>query len=365
MRSRVSSIGVIVRSRAQSLMQSVSAASLEIAQSVTRLRTSSSMARLEEETAHNLPELPVSTLSSRPRDVSGSTQESSVPSISSPQAWEDRGYISSSSHSRSGSGSGSGAENWTFGQPMPFMRPGNSHLREEVHSSDSDREGGPSEVRNDSEVEEVTREFGPTPTRIIHPQTLTGPGVPGITPLSASIDTFSTGRDALHSVTVPPPARSSVPLRIPHEIGLLGAEPSTSASSNIDIPWGRYRLREPYAMEAMRGHRHSYGLRPTGESSTSSSPHHVEPTAPTSTGTASAPDISTAAQSFVTAAATIEGTTESSEGRTIIEPENLSETALGVMTSRAMRGAGVGNVGLGPGGIGPEREDTMGDWNVR
>ncbi|XP_006456537.1 hypothetical protein AGABI2DRAFT_181129 [Agaricus bisporus var. bisporus H97] len=318
MRSRVSSIGVIVRSRAQSLMQSVSATSLEIAQSVTRMRTNSSMARLEEETvAHHLPELSVSTSavwSSRPRDASGSTQESNGVSISSPQAWEDRGYVSASSHSRSGSGSG--GENWTFGQPMPFMRPGNSHLREEVLSSDSERGG----VREEGEIEEVTHEFGPTTTRIIHPQTLTGPGVPGITQLSASFDTVSVGGG---SSTTRPRTRSSIPSQIPLEVGLLGTESRTSGNTNVDsIPWGRYRLQEPYAMGAMRGHRHSSGYGPgmgpgpvdERSMSSSSSPRRVVTVGhSTSTGTASAPDVSTAAQSFVTSPGTGGGTTTTTE----------------------------------------------------
>lgn len=351
-RSRVSSLGV-VRSRAQSMLQSVSATSLELVRSVARSRTNSSMARLEEEAAHSLPELPTS---SRPRDVSASTQgsQTSYPySFSNPQAWEDRGYISSSSHSRSGSGSG--AENWTFGQPMPFLRPGNSHLREEVHT-DSDREGGRRmlrETRDDSEIEEVTREFGPA--RIVDPQLLVGPGMPGAAPLSASIETTTSAMDVFHSADVSPRTISPLPPRTPREID-LGAGPSTSASPNIDIPWGRYRLREPYAM---RGQPQGYW--PTGERSTSSSPPQV--VAGQASTSTSVPDLSTAAQSFVTAPATIEGTTESSEGRT--EQGSLNESSWNVATSRGMRGAGIGNVGVGAGGIGPERGDPMGDWRVR
>ncbi|KAF9447132.1 hypothetical protein P691DRAFT_632599, partial [Macrolepiota fuliginosa MF-IS2] len=305
MRSRVSSLGVVVRSRAQSLLQSVSATSLDIVRggaAAARSRTNSSMARLEEEAAHRLPELP-----SRARDVSGSTQESqaSYPySFSNPQAWEDRGYMSSSSHSRSGSGSGSGGENWTFGQPMPFMRPGNSHLREEV-LSDSDREVGSrrlGDMRQDSDIEEMTREFGPTRTA----QSLMGPGMPGVIPMSASVETASSAMDVFHSVEPSTRTASPLPPPTPREGDASAPGPSTSVSPNIDIPWGRYRLGEPYAARG-RGQQ-AHGRGPVGERSTSSSPSQVTGTGQASM-TTSQPDISTAAQSFVTAAATIEGGT--------------------------------------------------------
>lgn len=362
MRSRVSSLGVAVRSRAQSLLQSVSATSLGLAGGATRSRANSSMARLEEEAAHSLPELP-----SRLRDVSGSTQESrsSQPySFSNPQAWEDRGYISSSSHSRSGSGSG--AENWTFGQPMPFMRPGNSHLREEV-ISDSDLEGNSrrlGETRRDSDIEEVTREFGPVRTTQslveVDPESLMGPGMPGASPMSASIETTPSALDVFHSVEPSTRTASPLPPATPRE-GDAGAGPSTSASPNIDIPWGRYRIGEPYAL---RGRGQAHGRRPVGERSVSSTPPQAG-TGQTSTST-SPPDISTAAQSFVTAPATIEGTTTTEGSGERTEQGSLNESSWNVATtSRAMRGAGIGNVGLGPGGMGPERGDSMGDWRLR
>ncbi|KXN92504.1 hypothetical protein AN958_07451 [Leucoagaricus sp. SymC.cos] len=383
-RSRVSSLGAAVRSRAQSMLQSVSATSLDVVRGATRSRTNSSMARLEEEAAHNLPELPSVA---RTRDVSGSTQGSSSQtqttsypySFSNPQAWEDRGYVSSSSHS--GSGSASGGENWTFGQPMPFMRPGQSHLRAEVHtdSDESKKSGGSGNGREEEEspVEEITREFGPARTpQLVHPtaQALVGPGMPGpgVSPMSASIET--TGSSALevyHSThgstgTVSP---QEVQGDITITIDAGDAEPSTSAGPGIDIPWGRYRLQEPYGM-----HHRGHGVGDDeGDRSPSSSPPQASgrqpgmPQAMSSSMSGSPPDISTAAQSFVTVPATIEGTmtTESSEGRT--ERGSLNDESAWNLapTSRGMRGAGIRNVGLGTGGMGPEREEPMGDWRVR
>lgn len=85
-RSRVPSFSVSLRTRAQSLMQNIGAASqssLELVQTAIRSRANSSMARLE----------------------------------------EDSYYSDGRTHSRSGSGSVSANENYTFGQPMRMHLP--------------------------------------------------------------------------------------------------------------------------------------------------------------------------------------------------------------------------------------------------
>lgn len=337
------------------------------------------MARLEEETpSHRLPSelAPSSSPLSRPRDISGSTQESQLSypySFSNPQAWEDRsGYVSSSSHSRSGSASG--GENWTFGQPMPFMqRPGNSRLRGEVLSEGSDREdnqqqqqqqpqsrrlGGGGVTRRDSDIEEVTEEFGPGGIRA--PRSLVGPGVPGspllLLPISASVETTSSSamEEAFHSAaeastSTATPLSPPTPREGDYHHHQHQSTTTLATSPAMDIPWGRYRLQEP---SMGRGHPDQQ------QRSVSSSPGQQQMSSSTTT-TTSQPDISTAAQSFVTVPATIEGSITTTEASSHGGGDD------GVMTSRDMRGAGVGGVGLGTGGIGPERRDTMGDWRVR
>jgi len=323
-RSRVSSLGVAVRSQARTMFRSVSATSLGLVAG-TRSRANSSMTRLEEEEAiHQLPTMP-STV--RTRDVSGSNQESShsdAHSFSDPRAWEDDNYMTSS-HSRSQSGSG--GENWTFGQPMSFMLPPTSHLREDVHSDDNDQGGLPGsteeeiKTRRDDPVREITRDFGPAR---IHPQALVGPAVPGAIPISTSVASAPVMEDVFHSTRT---SGVTLPLQIPkvnvlHQVHTLTENINTEVGSSLG-------------------------------------------------GTGSSliwPDISTAAQSFVTAPLTMEGTMTTEEGsgegrRT--ERRSLDEASWSVTMSRAMRGAGIANVGIGPGGIGPERTDTMGDWRQR
>ncbi|KAG6848535.1 hypothetical protein H0H93_016245 [Arthromyces matolae] len=105
-RSRPTSIAISVRSRAQSLMQNIGAAShssLELVQTAMRSRANSSMARLEED-----------SFSSDGR-----------------------------THSRSGSGSVSANENYTFGQPMRMNFPLHNQERVEEEPGTPEPESQP------------------------------------------------------------------------------------------------------------------------------------------------------------------------------------------------------------------------------
>ncbi|KAF8879595.1 hypothetical protein BD779DRAFT_1628013 [Infundibulicybe gibba] len=193
-RSRTNSISTSVRSRAQSLIQSVGAAShssLELVQTAIRSRAHSSMARLEEDTPY---------------------------------------YSDNYTHSRSGSSSNN--ENYTFGHP----------LRTHLH------------IQDEPAVEEENTE---------DLQRWAGSGEP-------------VHRDSESNLSV------SAPSQRPSERTVSQALPQQrpeTGSAPVEIPSPR---------------------------------SHPEPTASVAS---SHPDmISTAAQSFVTAPATIEGTTDSSGG---------------------------------------------------
>ncbi|GLB42654.1 hypothetical protein LshimejAT787_1201030 [Lyophyllum shimeji] len=215
-RSRAGSISIPVsmRSRAQSLIQNIGAAShssLELVQTVIRSRANSSMARLAE-------------------DHDGSYYET------------DR------THSRSGSGSVSANENYTFGQPIRMQFP----------------------VREQEPLEEEQEQATPAPASPSPPPP----------PHDSLSDLSFTGLSQSEPHRTSSPEDTTMTGR-----GLSSPEPEFATpmpSSPVDIPRSAARLVPP-----------------------------------TESATSSPPDISTAAQSFVTAPATITETTESSGGRTI------------------------------------------------
>ncbi|KAG6860666.1 hypothetical protein C0995_008853 [Termitomyces sp. Mi166 len=227
-RSRAPSFSVVsIRTRAQSLMQNIGAASqssLELVQTVIRSRANSSTARLE----------------------------------------EDSYYSDGRTHSSSASRSVSPNENYTFGQPMRMHFPvrEQGRLEEEPSTPEPDPESEPRRLPLHHSASNFSF-AGPQP--------------------SYSSSQFSAQSQRQPS-TDPETAATSRALSTP------AADFATSGpSSPVEIP------RSP--------------IRATGH--------------PTDSATSSPPDISTAPGSFITAPATIEGTTESS-GRTISSWGDLS-----------------------------------------
>ncbi|RDB21863.1 hypothetical protein Hypma_010843 [Hypsizygus marmoreus] len=206
-RSRANSIAISVRSRTQSLIQNIGAAShssLELVQTAIRSRANSSMARLEEDSTY---------------------------------------YSDDRTHSRSGSGSVSANENYTFGHPLRMHWP----------------------AREEQPLEEEPAE----------PRTPRTPSPPALRESHSGLSFAGPSRKT-------PEEESDSPTPAPEPY-------HPTPSSPVDIPRGGNR-------------------EPISESATSSPP-----------------DISTAAESFVTAPATMTGTTESS-GRTISSWGDVSHT---------------------------------------
>jgi hypothetical protein len=267
LRERASSLGVSLRSRANSMMQSVvgaaSMTSLELPG--MRSRANSSMARLEEEnTGVHASSGVILAGGSDGSGSSGSGRVRLTGLGATPDAEE---YYSSSggTHSRSGSESVNG-ENHTFGRPMPFLRPQQPtpqvHVEgEEVRSLEDDNH----------EDEHQTQLPQSHPRRISPPSRL-----------REEISISSLGSDQFYSQ---PSERTASPVDPGAVTPLPSQEPEQNQESRagIDIPWSQ-RMLEPPAQRWRVG-------RGAERGSSSSSPDMI----------------STAAGSFVTAATTLGG----------------------------------------------------------
>jgi hypothetical protein len=223
-RSRTDSLAASVRSRAQSMMQNIGAAShssLELVQTAIRSRANSSMARLEED---------------------------------SPYSSDAR------THSRSGSASTN--ENYTFGHPLRLQRPALEQRLEEEPSESS------------AHSPKKQQPSSPSQLQLYESHSSLSVGTPSSHPPSEVTSQLS--EDTTRRL--PTPVRDSSPETEYHSL----APTETEA---IDIPV-QIRRQE--------------GARDDPISSVASSP----------------PDISTAAESFITVPPTVVGSTESGGERT-------------------------------------------------
>ncbi|KAF9478772.1 hypothetical protein BDN70DRAFT_895487 [Pholiota conissans] len=285
-----------------------------------RSRVNSSMARLEEGVEFS----PAATeMTIRGREVSGQSSSSGSGShngsadvmipvhpvlgrVRHENELEAEGYSSGGTHSRSGSESLS-TENHTFGRPMFFMRPHDVPMQSRVDEEDEiatvDRTNDTTPGRQSPEASQsvpipIARSVG----------TSSGDGQP----VSESFTSASFYSINPSERTATPP--TAVPIQLIAESRDLSPSPPRSADSHspvrqgVDIIWPGGR--RPY-----RG----------AESGESESP----------------PMISTAAGSFVTAPATIQGnttTTESSGGHTIAGSWETGNTANAVRRSGVRSG---------------------------
>lgn len=273
-----------------------------------RSRVNSSMARLEEDV-----ELPAvaTEMTTRNRDVSGAStssgsasQSGSVDVAANPlverarrEEAEAEGYSSGGTHSRSGSENLSG-ENYTFGRPIAFMRhPPAAHDESRLDEEEEIALGN----RSASDDDEARR----SPVRTM--------------PMAIPIVTRSAEHSQPYAQQMPESYTSASfyslnpsdltatpPTPVPIHFHTAGRDQSQSPPQSTDhsperqgiaIPWNNNALPTPSANRWVHP-------RQGGQTIDSESP----------------PDISTAAGSFVTAPATIEGattTTESSGRRTI------------------------------------------------
>jgi len=300
-RERANSLGASMRSLMQGASASLTqldlvmrgatgpAAGLGGLISRPRSRVNSSMARLEEDVVFS----PSATeLGERNRGVSGASSGSGSGEAVSPLAGrtyleEAEGYVSSGgTHSRSGSESVN-AENYTFGRPILFMRPTVEQEHEDVEEEDEvvvmERSTGTAGRGSPSGTAAV-----PIPTVMRLDDHVTSD------PLSSSLSTTSfysqDASDRTASPTTPVPG----PL-VEHPPSAPHSADHSPTRQGIDIPWNQRGLLVPSA------HRSRWGA-------SSTQPHDGA-----TTSSASPPDISTAAGSFVTAAATIEGNTTATD----------------------------------------------------
>ncbi|KAJ3495701.1 hypothetical protein NLJ89_g10585 [Agrocybe chaxingu] len=296
-----------------------------------RSRVNSSMARLEEDVVYS-PR--VTEMGERMRDTSGSSASSGEHA----GAVEGEGYSSSGgTHSRSGSESVNG-ENYTFGR-RAFMRPSEQHPPPMVEVE---------EERDDDEIVLVQRSTGsagrgtpaalsvPIVSRVDDQAQAQAQAAGEPQSLSTSISgsyysqqpTERTVSPTTHDATQQHPDSPSPPHSADHSPERQG----------VDIPWSPQRFLAP----------------PNQRSS-----HHRAQ----QEGTASSdspPDISTAAGSFVTAPATIEGattTTESSGQRTMSSSWDTNVPSVGM----ALRRGDVGGMVERPG---EDMGAAAGGWRV-
>jgi hypothetical protein len=299
-RERANSLGASMRSLMQGASASLTqldlvmrgatgpAAGLGGLVSRPRSRVNSSMARLEEDVVFS----PSATeMGERNRGVSGTSSGSGSGDGVSPLAGrtyleEAEGYVSSGggTHSRSGSESVS-AENHTFGRPILFMRPAVEPQHESVEEEDEvvvmERSTGTAGRGSPSGTAAV-----PIPTVMRLDEHVSSD------PLSQSLSTNSfyslEASDRTASPTTPVPGPS-----VEHPPSASRSVDHSPPRQGVDIPWNQRGLLVPSA------HRSRWGAQQPHDGATTSSD--------------SPPDISTAAGSFVTAAATIEGNTTATD----------------------------------------------------
>ena len=268
LRERASSLGVSLRSRANSIVQNVvgaaSMTSLELPG--MRSRANSSMARLEEENTGVHASSGVILAGGSGGSGSGSSGSGSVRLTSLGAAPDAEEYSSSSggTHSRSGSESVNG-ENYTFGRPMPFLRP--QQPTPQVHVEGEEVRS----LENDNHEDEHQAQLPERQPRRISPPSR----------LREEISISSLGSDQFYS---PPSERTASPVDPGAVTPLPSQEPEQDQQSRvgIDIPWSQ-RMLEPPAQR--------WGGGRGAERESSSSPDMI----------------STAAGSFVTAATTLGG----------------------------------------------------------
>ena len=315
-RERANSLGTSVRSMMQGAAASLTqldsimrgatgpAAGLGLAGgSRPRSRVNSSMARLEEDVAFT-----PSATGDRNRGASGTSSGSSrsgdvalnplVGRTRRAIEAEAEGYSSSGgTHSRSGSESMS-TENYTFGRPVLFMRPGPGQQQQDrVVEEDQD------EILVERSAGNSARSSGRN-SRRVSPHRSTGVPIvmraeeqPGQDQAqSFTTASFYSGQPSVRTIspTAPLPGRGrqqdsleNTPEHSPERVG-------------VDIPWNNQQFLAPPTQRWPGNTRQQ----PPDVTSIDSSP----------------PDISTAAGSFVTAPATIEGNTtatDSSGQRTV------------------------------------------------
>jgi len=291
-RERANSLGASMRSLMQGASASLTqldlvmrgatgpAAGLGGLVSRPRSRVNSSMARLEEDVVYS----PSATEMGERNRGSGASAEAVLRSLEGAE-----GYVSSAgTHSRSGSESVSG-ENHTFGRPILFMRPTAEQQQHIVEEADD-------EVL----VERSTGTAGrgtPSGTAPVPIPIVTRSGEPvSHDPFSVSLSTASF-YSAQSDRTASPTARPSG-LQVRHSPSPPFSAGHSPERQGVDIPWNQRGSLAPSrwsttAPQFLRGATMSNG---------------------------SPPDISTAAGSFVTAPATIEGNTtatDSSGQRTV------------------------------------------------
>ena len=273
-----------------------------------RSRVNSSMARLEEDV-----EMPAvaTEMTTRNRDVSGtSTSSGSASQGGSVEVASNRlverarreeaeaeGYSSGGTHSRSGSENLS-AENYTFGRPIAFMQHPPA-TRDEMPLDEEEEIA--LEDRSVSDGDEVRR----SPGRSM--------------PIAIPIVTRSAEQSELHAQQMPESYTSASfyslnpsdltatpPTPVPIHFHAEGRDQSQSPPQSTDHSPERQGIAIPWTNNSL---------------SVAPANRWIHPRQGTQTiDSESPPDISTAAGSFVTAPATIEGattTTESSGGRTI------------------------------------------------
>ncbi|KAF8907061.1 hypothetical protein CPB84DRAFT_1744844 [Gymnopilus junonius] len=244
-----------------------------------RSRVNSSMARLEEEVVFSPSH--ATELSERGRRgasgaSSGSGRSGNSGGSRARREAEAAGYASSVSagtHSRSGSE----AENYTFGRPIAFMRP-----QPEQHQDTVQEEG----------------EIG------LGPQ-------PGSLPQSFSVSesmSFYSLQPSEHTASPPTGTSLPVPIHVYREDASIEHSPSPPQSTSdhsserqgIAIPWSQ---SQSYTQT-----QHNFLAPPRAGAGSREVPISSSPTTGSGSGS-SPPDISTAAGSFITAPATIDGVT--------------------------------------------------------
>ncbi|CAA7266716.1 unnamed protein product [Cyclocybe aegerita] len=310
-----------------------------------RSRVNSSMARLEEDVVYS-PR--VTEMGERMRDASGSSASSGEHAGAVPmnhlvgrarREVEGEGYSSSGgTHSRSGSESING-ENYTFGRPVAFMRPSEQHPPPMVEVE---------EERDDDEIVLVQRSTGSA-----------GRGTPAArsVPIASRMDdqaqaqAHASGEPQSLSTSISGSYYSQQPTErtVSPTTHDAGQQPSNSPSpphsadhsperQGVNIPWSPQRFLAPPNQRSLHHHAHDEGTASSG----------------------SPPDISTAAGSFVTAPATIEGattTTESSGQRTVSSSWDTNVPGVGM----ALRRGDVGGMVERPG---EDMGAAAGGWRV-
>ena len=298
-RERASSLGTSMRSLMQSTASSLTqldlimrgatgpAAGLGIG-SRPRSRVNSSMAKLEEDVVFSgteMNERRVSGGSSGNESHNGSAEVALSPIVGRIRQEVEEGYSSGGTHSRSGSES-INAENYTFGRPVMFMRPVQEQQPQQQDLVEADEE----------EIVLVERSRRGSPNR--SDPTLSIPvvmdeGEPE--PESASTTT-SYYSQAPSESTASPGHGTPIPVPIRHSLSAssFNSGDHSPERQGLAIPWNhqQQRLLSPPVQRWER-------------------PSHDAATTSGSSG--SPPGISTAAQSFVTAAPTMESNTTSTD----------------------------------------------------